>query len=73
MIHRFLIKSIVILFKGACTGCPSSAVTLKSGIKNMMQFYVPEIKDVVEVKDAADHLIEEELKKFETKLGKSAE
>lgn len=38
-----------------------------------MQFYVPEIQDVVEIKDEADQLIEDELKKFETKLGKSAE
>uniref|UniRef100_A0A914YT76 NFU1 iron-sulfur cluster scaffold homolog, mitochondrial n=1 Tax=Panagrolaimus superbus TaxID=310955 RepID=A0A914YT76_9BILA len=59
--------------QGACTGCPSSSITLKSGIKNMMQFYVPEIQDVVEIKDEADQLIEDELKKFETKLGKSAD
>ncbi|TKR73846.1 hypothetical protein L596_021104 [Steinernema carpocapsae] len=55
--------------KGSCTGCPSSSVTLKSGIKNMLQFYVPEVKDVVEVKDEADDLVEEQLKKFEKTLG----
>jgi len=33
----------IFIFKGSCTGCPSSLVTLKQGIKNMMQFYVPEV------------------------------
>jgi Fe-S cluster biogenesis protein NfuA len=35
--------------RGSCTGCPSSVVTLKSGIKHMLQFYVPDVRDVVEV------------------------
>lgn len=32
--------------KGACAGCPSSTLTLKSGIENMLKHYVPEIKSV---------------------------
>ncbi len=32
--------------QGACSGCPSSAVTLKGGIENMMKHYVPEVKEV---------------------------
>lgn len=35
--------------QGACSGCPSSAVTLKSGIENMLMHYIPEVKEVVEV------------------------
>lgn len=35
----------------------------------MMQFYVPDVKDVVEVTDEADDLAARELKKFEQKLG----
>lgn len=35
--------------QGACTGCPSSAVTLKAGVQNMMQFYIPEVKTVEQV------------------------
>ena len=31
---------------GACSGCPSSAVTLKDGIENMLKYYVPEIESV---------------------------
>ncbi|KAH9610672.1 hypothetical protein KSS87_022319, partial [Heliosperma pusillum] len=29
--------------QGACSGCPSSSVTLKSGIENMLMHYVPEL------------------------------
>ncbi len=28
---------------GACSGCPSSSATLKSGIENMLKHYVPEV------------------------------
>lgn len=36
---------------GSCTGCPSSTVTLKNGIQNMLQFYIPEVDTVEQVKD----------------------
>ena len=36
--------------QGSCTGCPSSTVTLKNGIQNMLQFYVPEVLDVEQVR-----------------------
>lgn len=35
--------------QGSCTSCPSSIVTLKSGIQNMLQFYVPEVESVEQV------------------------
>ncbi|CAN1258410.1 NifU-like protein 4, mitochondrial [Linum perenne] len=31
--------------QGACSGCPSSSVTLKSGIENMLMHYVSEVSD----------------------------
>merc|ERR1719263_216734 len=34
--------------QGACSGCPSSSVTLKSGIENMLMHYIAEVKEVVE-------------------------
>lgn len=34
---------------GSCTGCPSSTVTLKNGIQNMLQFYIPEVDNVEQV------------------------
>ena len=41
----------VVLFsmQGSCTGCPSSTLTLKAGIENMLQFYIPDVKEVVQV------------------------
>lgn len=38
--------------QGACSGCPSSSVTLKSGIENMLMHYVPEVKGVEQELDA---------------------
>ncbi|GAV67385.1 NifU domain-containing protein/Nfu_N domain-containing protein, partial [Cephalotus follicularis] len=40
--------------QGACSGCPSSSVTLKSGIENMLMHYVPEVKSVEQEIDAED-------------------
>ncbi|GAQ81608.1 NifU-like domain-containing proteins [Klebsormidium nitens] len=40
--------------QGACSGCPSSSVTLKSGIQNMLMHYVPEVQGVEEVTDTED-------------------
>lgn len=32
--------------QGACSGCPSSAVTLKQGVENMLKHYIPEVESV---------------------------
>jgi len=32
--------------RGACAGCPSSTITLKNGIENMLKHYIPEIESV---------------------------
>ncbi|XP_038641421.1 NFU1 iron-sulfur cluster scaffold homolog, mitochondrial-like isoform X2 [Scyliorhinus canicula] len=40
---------VKLMLQGSCTSCPSSIVTLKSGIQNMLQFYVPEVEGVVQV------------------------
>jgi len=32
--------------RGACSGCPSSAATLKAGVENMLKHYVPEVTRV---------------------------
>lgn len=39
---------VVLKMQGACAGCPSSSLTLKSGIENMLMHYIPEVKEVVE-------------------------
>lgn len=38
---------VTVVMQGACSGCPSSTVTLKSGIEGMLQRMVPDIKEVV--------------------------
>lgn len=37
---------VYLRLQGACSGCPSSSVTLKSGIENMLKHYVPEVTEV---------------------------
>lgn len=32
--------------QGACSGCPSSTMTLKAGIENMLRHYIPEVQEV---------------------------
>jgi len=40
---------VELLLKGACSGCPSSTVTLKQGIEGMMKRMVPEVEEVIAV------------------------
>jgi len=37
---------VFLAMQGACAGCPSSSMTLKSGIENMLKHYVPEVVSV---------------------------
>lgn len=54
--------------QGSCTNCPSSAVTLRNGVQNMMQFYIPEVLGVIQVEDETDKIAEKEFQKFEQKI-----
>ncbi len=38
---------VTVIMQGACSGCPSSTVTLKAGIEGMLKRMVPEVKEVV--------------------------
>lgn len=38
--------TVRLIMQGACSGCPSSTVTLKAGIEGMMKRMVPEVKNV---------------------------
>ncbi|CAD6198095.1 unnamed protein product [Caenorhabditis auriculariae] len=60
---------VKVKLQGSCTGCPSSSITLKNGIENMLSFYVPEVKQVIEVKTDEDDLVQRELDKFEKSHG----
>lgn len=37
---------VYLKLKGSCAGCPSSTETLKSGIENMLRYYIPEVTEV---------------------------
>jgi NFU1 iron-sulfur cluster scaffold homolog, mitochondrial len=39
--------TVTLIMQGACSGCPSSTLTLKSGIEGMLQRMIPEVKEVV--------------------------
>lgn len=57
--------------QGSCTSCPSSVVTLRNGVQNMMQFYIPEVLGVIQVEDETDKIAKKEFEKFEEKLQSS--
>lgn len=42
---------VYLRMRGACAGCPSSTMTLKSGIENMLKHFVPEVNEVRPVQD----------------------
>ncbi|MCP5369320.1 MAG: NifU family protein [Rickettsiaceae bacterium] len=47
IIYKGFENGIVYLqLRGACSGCPSSSITLKNGIESMLQHFVPEVKSV---------------------------
>ena len=37
---------VYLTMKGACSGCPSSTATLKSGIQNLLKHFLPEVQSV---------------------------
>lgn len=38
---------VTLMLQGSCSGCPSSMITLKSGIEGMMKRMIPEVSEVV--------------------------
>ena len=38
--------TVYLSMKGACAGCPSSTLTLKMGIENLLRHYIPEVTEV---------------------------
>lgn len=60
---------VTLKMKGACSGCPSSSITLKSGIENMLMHYIPEVKEVREAEpDAYEEVGMAEFKNLEARL-----
>jgi len=54
--------------QGSCSNCPSSTVTLKSGIENMLKYYIPEVQSVEEVKSDLEKVSDEEFEKLESMI-----
>jgi len=43
-------KGIVkVVLQGSCSGCPSSTLTLKKGVENLLCHYIPEVKEVIAI------------------------
>ena len=40
---------VMVQLQGSCSGCPSSTMTLKQGVQNLLCHYIPEIKEVVAI------------------------
>ena len=37
---------VKVQLQGSCSGCPSSILTLKQGVQNLLRHYIPEVKEV---------------------------
>lgn len=44
--HSFNEGKVTVTLQGSCSGCPSSTVTLKAGIENLLKRMVPEVTEV---------------------------
>ena len=44
--HGFDSGVVYLHMQGACAGCPSSTITLKMGIENLLRHYIPEVTEV---------------------------
>ncbi|MCC5921446.1 MAG: NifU family protein [Cyclobacteriaceae bacterium] len=44
--HSFQDGVVKVLLQGSCSGCPSSTITLKAGIENLLKRMVPEVQSV---------------------------
>ena len=40
---------VKVQLQGSCSGCPSSTITLKQGVQNLLCHYLPEVKEVVAI------------------------
>ncbi|KAH8863614.1 NFU1 iron-sulfur cluster scaffold like, mitochondrial [Schistosoma japonicum] len=74
IIYRFQgFKDGIVLLKlqGSCSSCPSSVVTLKNGVQNMLQFYIPDVLGVEQVEDELDIVSKEQFDKLEKNINDS--
>jgi len=46
---KFNNGQVTVELQGSCSGCPSSTMTLKKGVENLLCHYIPEVKEVLAV------------------------
>jgi Fe-S cluster biogenesis protein NfuA len=66
---------VTVELAGSCVGCPSSSVTLKQGVENMLMHYIPEVTGVQALEneeptsdDSSDSLGDGSQKSYEARL-----
>ena len=50
-LHSYKDGIATMFMSGACSGCASSDYTLQQGILQLLQHYIPEIKDIQKIED----------------------
>ncbi len=40
---------VKVQLRGSCSGCPSSVITLKQGVQNLLTHYIPDVKQVIAI------------------------
>jgi Fe-S cluster biogenesis protein NfuA len=48
---------VTVELAGSCVGCPSSSVTLKQGVENMLMHYIPEVSSVVSLEEEQPEVV----------------
>jgi len=59
---------VLLKLKGACRTCDSSVVTLKNGIESMLNYYIPEVKQVEHVLEEEEKVSQQEFERLEEHL-----
>uniref|UniRef100_A0A7S4SGG7 NIF system FeS cluster assembly NifU C-terminal domain-containing protein n=1 Tax=Ditylum brightwellii TaxID=49249 RepID=A0A7S4SGG7_9STRA len=52
--HLFTKTINSVQLAGSCVGCPSSSVTLKNGVENMLMHYIPEVTGVESIEEETE-------------------
>jgi len=42
---------VTVQLQGSCSGCPSSTMTLKQGVQNLLCHYIPDVKEVIAIQE----------------------
>lgn len=58
---------VTVKLAGSCVGCPSSSVTLKNGVENMLMHYIPEVTGVNALEDEEEEGGDGDVQVTETK------